>query len=112
MLSRLLCIFHSICGLIVAIVRGNFVCQTQFLRADGLSRIFEILERTSDPNNLEKYERFNQRMGFFIFCLCQELFDEQLGMSISFRLDKVEGRCVFCKAVEGINAVIWILFDI
>uniref|UniRef100_A0A5K3FQP3 Fes1 domain-containing protein n=1 Tax=Mesocestoides corti TaxID=53468 RepID=A0A5K3FQP3_MESCO len=64
---------------ISSLVRSCAFSQKHFIQKKGFESLFVVLETTCQPNEQNKYERFNEKTSFFIFCLCQELFDEQLG---------------------------------
>ncbi|VDM17619.1 unnamed protein product [Hydatigera taeniaeformis] len=73
---------------ISSLVRGSELSQRRFIQCKGFDRLFELLEKTSRVNEQEKYERFNEKASFFIYCLCQELSDEQLVTLKNFHLSE------------------------
>ncbi|KAL5969444.1 Hsp70-binding protein 1 [Taenia solium] len=73
---------------ISSLVRGSELSQKRFIQCKGFDRLFELLEKTSRSNEQEKYDRFNEKASFFIYCLCQELSEEQLANLKDFHLSE------------------------
>ncbi|KAH9286319.1 hypothetical protein ECG_01250 [Echinococcus granulosus] len=73
---------------ISSLIRGSELSQKRFIQCKGFDRLFELLQKTSRSNEQEKYERFNEKASFFIYCLCQELSEEQLVNLKDFQLSE------------------------
>ncbi|KAM7541451.1 hypothetical protein Aperf_G00000029151 [Anoplocephala perfoliata] len=65
---------------ISSLVRGCEKSLHQFLKLNGFEFIFEVLEEIEDE---EIFTRFIEKASFFIYCISQELSEEQLSELVS-----------------------------